>query len=84
MTSVVVPFPRSRDQRFVVRQAQHAAELNPDAGERHILQSVKVQAAAMRRRGIAPDLVERESKCLEGAIRAALWRAVMRTPGGSQ
>lgn len=82
--ALVLPFPRSKNERFVTRQANRAAELNPDACERHILQQVKIQADAMARRGISPDLIQRETRCLEAAIRAALWTAVMRPPGSGR
>lgn len=82
MAAEVLPFPRARHARFVARQAVRAAELAPAASERHIALQIKIQADAMARRGIASDLIEREARCLELAIRAALWRAVMSGPGG--
>ncbi|WP_051373174.1 MULTISPECIES: DUF6074 family protein [unclassified Afipia] len=80
--ATVIPFPVFRRQAFIDRQAQRAAQLNSDAGERYIAHQIEVQAAAMRRKGIGEDLITRESKCLEGAIRASLWRLVI-TPGGA-
>ncbi|MGY2935988.1 hypothetical protein ACVWZ6_005590 [Bradyrhizobium sp. GM6.1] len=82
MTSVVVPFPLARRQRFIARQAERAAELRPDAGERHIQQQVRLQAAAMRRKGVAEDLIAAEARMMEAAIRTALWKSVLGTPGG--
>jgi hypothetical protein len=66
---------------MVHRQARRYTELNPDAAERHIAYQVKLQADAMRRKGIAEDLVERESQCFETAIRALLAKAAA---GGAQ
>lgn len=80
----VVPFPYIRRRAFIERQAFRAAELNPDAGERHVHYQVKVQIDAMRRRGIAEELILREARCLEAAIRAALWRTVMDAPAGGR
>jgi hypothetical protein len=37
----------------------------------------------MRRKGIDEDLITREMKYMESAVRAALWRTVMNTPGGA-
>jgi hypothetical protein len=79
----IVPFPVVRRQAFIQRQAARAAELNQHAGERHIQQQVKVQVDAMRRKGIPEDLIALEVRCMESAIRAALWKAVMSTPGGA-
>lgn len=70
--ATVVPFPLARRRTMIDRQARYAAELNPSAAERHIAQQVKIQGDAMRRRGIDEGLIERELKCFEAAIRAAL------------
>ncbi|CAN7313640.1 DUF6074 family protein [Bradyrhizobium sp. LjRoot220] len=78
----IIPFPLVRRQAFILRQAARAAELNQHAGERHIQQQVKCQVDAMRRKGIAEDLIALEVKCMEVAILAALWKAVIDAPGG--
>jgi uncharacterized protein DUF6074 len=74
MTAVVVPFPLVRRRPFIERQAARVAELNHDAGERHIAYQLEVQAAAMRRKGVNEDLIASELRCMERAIRASLWR----------
>jgi hypothetical protein len=78
----VIPFPIARRRSFIERQAVRAAELNPDAGERHIRAQVDLQIRAMRRKGIPDDLIAAEARIMENAIRAALWHAVMRPGGG--
>jgi Family of unknown function (DUF6074) len=75
-TAAIVPFPLARRRSMIQRQASYAAELNPDAAERHIQQQLKIQCEAMGRKGINPDLVARELKCMETAIRALLLGAV--------
>jgi hypothetical protein len=35
----------------------------------------------MARKGVPPDLIERERWKLEGAIRAALWQHILLRPG---
>jgi hypothetical protein len=80
--AVIIPFPLNRRGAFIERQAQRSAELNNDAGERHIAHQLEVQAAAMRRKGIDEDLIVREMRCMESAIRTSLWRLVM-SPGGA-
>lgn len=72
----IVPFPIERRRGLIERQARRYTELNPDAGERHVAHQVQVQADAMRRKGISEDLIERECRCYENAIRALLARAV--------
>jgi hypothetical protein len=83
VTAAVVPFPLARRGAFIQKQANRAAEMNADAGERHIQQQIKIQADAMRRRGIDEDLIAREMKCMETAVRAALWKAVLGAPVGA-
>ena len=73
----VVPFPTTRRRAFIERQARRAAELNSDAGERHILYQLEVQRAAMRRKGIDEALIVRELRCMETAIRGSLQRLLM-------
>jgi hypothetical protein len=66
---------------MIERQARYAAELSPDAAERHIQQQMKIQSDAMQRKGIGEDLIARELRCLESAIRDALWRGASISPG---
>jgi uncharacterized protein DUF6074 len=68
----VVPFPVVRRRAFIERQAHSVAGLSDQAGERYIVHQIKIQRDAMRRKGIANDLIEREMKCLETSIRTAL------------
>jgi hypothetical protein len=74
-TAAVLPFPLAKRRDMVQRQARRYTELNPDAAERHIEYQVQVQAAAMRRKGIAEDLIERECRSFENAIRELLIRS---------
>jgi hypothetical protein len=77
MTATIVPFPLYRRRTFIERQANRAAELNPDAGERHILYQLEVQRASLRRKGIDEALISRELRCMETAIRNSLQRLLM-------
>ncbi len=79
----VVPFPIVRRRAFIERQASRAAELNHSAGERHIQQQIKLQIAAMRRKGVTEDLIVAEARCMESAIRSALWQSTFGKPGGA-
>jgi hypothetical protein len=66
---------------MICRQARRYTELNPAAAERHVEHQIRVQAAAMRRKGVAEDLIERECRSFENAIRELLTRSAS---GGAQ
>jgi hypothetical protein len=74
MTATVIPFPIVRRHLFIQRQADHAVSMNPDASARYLEYQLEVQANSMRRKGIAEDLIAREVKCMETAIRVAFIR----------
>ena len=75
MTATILPFPILRRHGFIEKQAAHAASVNPDASARYIEYQIQVQRDAMRRRGIAEDLIARELKLMEAAIRQELLQA---------
>ena len=79
--ATVIPFPLASRRVMIERQARYAAEINPDAAERHIQQQLKIQADSMRRRGVDEDIIARELRCMETAIRGMLLQAVS---GGAQ
>ena len=72
MTVTILPFPILRRHGFIEKHAAHAACMNPDAAARYIEYQIQVQRGAMRRRGIAEDLIARELKLMEAAIRREL------------
>jgi hypothetical protein len=65
----VLPFPRIRDRGFVWRIARRMAELPPRTAEKHLAYQLRIQVETMQRRGIAPDLIERQRADLEAAVR---------------
>jgi hypothetical protein len=73
MTAEVLPFPLARRLDFIARQASRALELKPSSGERHIEVQLQMQAAALRRRGIAEPLITAEIRSMAAAIRSAMW-----------
>jgi hypothetical protein len=75
MTATVLPFPILRRHGFIEKQAAHAACMNPDAAARYVEYQIQVQRDAMRRRGIAEDLIARELTLMEAAIRRELLQA---------
>jgi hypothetical protein len=81
MTATILPYPIARRWAFIQKQAVHATCLNPDAAERYLEYQLQVQRDAMRRRGVAEDLIVRELKCMTTAIRNELLRASLSTGG---
>ena len=81
MTAVVVPFPLARRLDLIQRQAEYALCLKPEKGDQHIHRQLQAQAEAMRRRGIAQHIIDRELTSMAGAIRAVMWRMTFDTPG---
>ena len=79
-TAKIIPFPLARRVSMIERQARYVAELNPDAGDRHIKHQLKIQRDIMLRKGVAEEIIESELKAMDRAVRCALWRAVI-TPG---
>jgi hypothetical protein len=77
MLMSIIPFPRSRNRRFIIKHAVRMAKLPARTAEKHLAHQLQVQAQTMAGRGIAPEVVESELRTLENAIRAELWCVVM-------
>jgi hypothetical protein len=73
----VVPFPQVRRRRFIFKTAMRLAAVSPRTAEKLLATTLQQQAATMARKGVDADLVERERRALEVAIRSELWRAVL-------
>ena len=72
----VVPFPRTRNRTYILRQAERMAEISPSAAQNHLAHQLRVQREAMERRGIASNLIQAEVAEIEVAIRCAFGRLV--------
>jgi hypothetical protein len=77
----LIPFPQIRRRRFVARNAIRLAGLSHKTAEKLLAATLKRQAEAMTRKGIPAAVIERESRNLESAIRAELWRQILLRPG---
>jgi hypothetical protein len=75
MTAIIFPFPMARRHGFIEKQAAHAASMNPDSAVRYIEHQLLVQRDAMRRRGIAENLITRELHRMAAAIRREFLQA---------
>jgi hypothetical protein len=66
----VLPFPIARRRDFIRKQAAHAARMNPDSAVRYVERQLLAQRDAMRRRGIAENLIDRELHSMTAAMYA--------------
>jgi hypothetical protein len=77
--SKIVPFPQIKRRRFVMRNAIRLAGLPHKTAEKLLVATLR-RAEVMARKGIPAAVIERESRNLESAIRAELWRQVLLRP----
>jgi hypothetical protein len=79
----VIPFPQARRRRFIVKTVTRLLGAPAKTAEKLLAATLQQQARVMARKGVPPDLIERERRRLEGAIRGELWRSVLdgRSPG---
>jgi hypothetical protein len=78
MSCSILAFPLSRRRAFVRRHAAIMASLSPAASERHLTAQLRLQGAALVRRGIEDAVVKAECRSLETAIRVELLRTSAR------
>jgi hypothetical protein len=83
LAPIVVPFPRTRDRRFIARHALRMSSLPQKTAEKHLAHYCNQQAEVMARRGIGPDVIAEHRQALETAIRCELWRLVIYGQGGA-
>ena len=83
MSAIVLPFPRSRDRRFIRRHAGHMATASTTAkAEAHLQRQLAIQRETLERRGVAADVIRAELMAIEGNVRAACWTLLL-APGGA-
>jgi hypothetical protein len=68
MSAIIVPFPIARRRDFIRKQAAHAARMNPDSAVRYVERQLLAQRDAMRRRGIAENMIDRELHSMAAAM----------------
>ncbi len=76
MAGLIIPFPLVQRRAWVRRQAARMADLSEFAAQRHLCVEVDKQREVMRRRGVAPQRIERECSAGSAAVRAELGRLV--------
>jgi hypothetical protein len=77
MTCKIVAFPSVRRIGYIRKLARMLASCSVKGGERSLAVQLRAQQQAMLRRGLAPEVVDRELRSLELAVRARLWSIVM-------
>lgn len=75
---VLIPFPAVRRIGLIRKLARLMASYSPEGGERALYARLNVQYNAMISRGMPSNVVERELRALEYAVRTELWGIVMR------
>jgi|HubBroStandDraft_4_1064222.scaffolds.fasta_scaffold256822_2 hypothetical protein len=73
----IIPFPAVRRVGLIRNMARLLATYSADAAERTLHARLNATRDAMLRRGLAPEVVAREVRSLELAIRTKVWVLVM-------
>jgi hypothetical protein len=76
-TASIVPFPVAERGAFIHKQAARIATLSQAQGDAHLRQQLRIQADAMRRKGVTEEIITREIRSAESAIKAELWRCIL-------
>jgi hypothetical protein len=76
----ILLFPLAQRRSLVLRLATQMALRQPSDAQRYLEQQLRRQIAALHRRRVSDRVVERESRALESAVRAELWRLVLSPP----
>jgi hypothetical protein len=79
---MIIPFPSIRRGSLRAR-AETLLSYSQKGAERALAAQLKASRAAMERRGIDPELIDRDLRALELAIRSEMWRIVMQSGGGA-
>lgn len=83
MTAIVLPFPYSRRVPQIGKTAAYMASLPHKHAEGHLRDQLRRLEEGLRRKGVAEPLIRSEVGSYEGAIRAHLWRLILKGEGGA-
>jgi hypothetical protein len=77
-SAVMIPFPQASRVHAVGRLAERIARTKSrEKGEAILAAAIRKQRAAMTRKGVPPEKVERECARLESAVRTRLWTVIL-------
>jgi hypothetical protein len=79
MTATIIPFPLVRRRAYISKQAEQMACMSDVSAARYLQHQLQVQREAMRRRGVADELADRELQAME----AAILREFLKTTGAA-
>jgi hypothetical protein len=76
-----IPFPQIRRRRFIMKTVTRLLGAPAKTAEKLLAATLQQQARAMARKGVSPDLIERERRTLEVAVHTELWRLILAPDG---
>lgn len=77
-SAIMIAFPQAGRVHAVGRLAERIARAKSrEKGEAILAAAIRKQRAAMTRKGVPPDKVERECARLESAVRTRLWTVIL-------
>lgn len=78
----VLPFPAVRRVELVERTARRMASVGAEEGDQLLLRFIEDEFDRQLRCGIAHGAIEADMIAFAHAVRAALWKEVIFSPGG--
>ena len=78
--AVVLAFPIARRRDQVEALAAQMRARPHEQAEKHLAFQLRRKGAALVRKQLPPDIVNRELRAFEGAVRRALWQLVLTPP----
>jgi Family of unknown function (DUF6074) len=80
-SAVMIAFPQAKRGHAVGRIAERMARAKSrERGEQVLAVAIRRQRAAMTRKGVATERVDRECARLESAVRTRLWTIIFSQP----
>ncbi len=75
--SQVLAFPLDRRCKLVRKLAEQVLARSPSEAEKHLTFELQRHKRILSRRQLAEEIIERQLRALEGAVRAEIWHVVM-------
>lgn len=83
MMAEIVPFPSTRRRSEIEKLALLLLDHKSSSAEKLLADRLARRRDAHSRKGIAAMLIKSDIAAFEGAVRAAVWRHMMRNDGGA-
>jgi transcription initiation factor TFIIIB Brf1 subunit/transcription initiation factor TFIIB len=75
--ALVLSFPLNRRRALVARLAAQMLARVPGEAEKHLTFELLRHKRILSRRQLSEEVIERQLRALEGAVRAKIWHVVM-------